>query len=58
MRQLIDRADSQLAKMSDRIHQLETERQNLEQEWEQARQEKEQLQALLAGLQQSVQENP
>lgn len=58
LRQLIGKADHQLAKISSRIHQLETERQNLEREWEEARLEKEQLQALLENLQQSVQESP
>lgn len=50
-------ADNQLAKISSRIQQLDTERQNLEREWEEARQEKEQLQALLNILQQSIQED-
>lgn len=58
LRQLIVNADNQLAKISSRIQQLDTERQNLEREWEEARQEKEQLQALLDNLQQSIQENP
>ncbi|MFB2977642.1 hypothetical protein [Microseira sp. BLCC-F43] len=47
-----------MARISSRINQLETERQNLEREWEEARLEKEQLQALLENLQQSMQENP
>jgi chromosome segregation ATPase len=58
LRQLIGKADNQLARISSRINQLETERQNLEREWEEARLEKEQLQALLDNLQQSIQENP
>jgi len=58
LRQLIGKADNQLARISSRINQLETERQNLEREWEEARLEKEQLQALLENLQQSMQENP
>ena len=58
LRQLIGRADHQLASVDDRLQQLETERQRLEAEREQAQQEREQLQALLENLQQTIQENP
>jgi len=58
LRQLIGRADHQLASVDDRLQQLETERQRLEAEREQAQQEREQLQTLLENLQQTIQENP
>jgi hypothetical protein len=51
LRQLIA-SDRQLAKISDRLTQLETEQQILEQERQDAIVEREQLQALLEDLQQ------
>ncbi|NJN57310.1 MAG: hypothetical protein HC879_07295 [Leptolyngbyaceae cyanobacterium SL_5_9] len=56
MRQLIAKSDSQLAKISDRLTQLETERQALEQAQQDAIVEREQLQTLLEDLQQMGQD--
>lgn len=58
LRQLIAKSDSQLAKIKNRLNQLETERQTLEQEQQDAILEREQLQALLENLQQMGQDNP
>jgi hypothetical protein len=58
LRQLIAKADSQLARVEDQLSQLETTRQRLEQEREESRQERQQLQALLENLQQAAQETP
>lgn len=57
LRQLIVRADNQLAKVEDQLRQLEITRQTLEQEREEARREQAQLQTLLENLQKTTQEN-
>lgn len=57
VRQLITKADSQLAKVDEQLGQLDATRRKLEQEREEAKQERAQLQAILEGLQQTGQEN-
>jgi vacuolar-type H+-ATPase subunit I/STV1 len=57
LRQLLVKADNQLAKVETRLQQLEIERQTLEEEREQAQQEQEQLRSLLENLQKTIQDN-
>jgi len=56
LRQLIARADSQLARIDDRIRQFEIDRQSLQQERGAAMEERAQLQRLLENLQQTIQD--